>query len=78
VRALGGTLDVDELGRARAEGVLREGEFVAGAAEGEGELGKLQFGAARGRVWVRTEDGELCVRCGVLAFEGLSALDGQG
>jgi len=28
---LGGTLDLDELGSARTEGILREGRFVTGA-----------------------------------------------
>lgn len=77
-RAPGRALGVDELGRARAEGVLRQGEFVARAPEGERELGELQFRLARRRVRVRAQHGELSVRRGVLPFEGLGAFDGQG
>jgi len=76
LRALGGALHVDKLGGARAECVLRERAFVACAAQGEGEFGELKLGGARGRVRVRAQDGELGVHGGVLAFEGLGALDG--
>jgi hypothetical protein len=78
VRTGGSALHLYELSGARAQSILREGEFVARTAQGEGELVQLQFGGVRCRVGVCAESYELCARRGVLMFEGLGALDCHG
>ena len=78
VRARGSTLHIHKLSSTFAKGILRECEFVASAAQSKGELRELQLGGVRRRVWMRTESGKFYMRRCVLAFEGLSALDGNG